>query len=107
MPIVPLYPVGGASPQPLPNVSPNVPAAGEPAMFGADRAHDLQAAGQQVSQASDSLAALYERTAREANNTRVQDLNNQVLDGRREILLAYCGGRAPMRSRAPMPQPAS
>ena len=105
MPIVPLYPVGGASPQPLPNVSPNVPAAGEPAMFGADRAHDLQAAGQQVSQASDTLAALYERTAREANNTRVQDLNNSTAGAR--SCWPITAGRAPMRSRAPMPQPAS
>jgi hypothetical protein len=76
MPIVPLHPVGGASRQPLADVMPTVPASGDPALFGAD-------------QASDSLAALYERTAQEANDTRVQDLNNRFLDGRPEILRAY------------------
>jgi len=89
MPIVPLYPVDGASPQRVPNSGPTVPAAGEPAMSGADRARDLHAARQQVGQSNDSLAALHERTAREANDTRVQDLNNRFLDGRREILQAY------------------
>jgi hypothetical protein len=89
MPIVPLYPRGEVSPRPLPDVAPSVPAAGDPALFGADRARDLQLAGQPLGQASDSLAALYERTAREANDTRVQDLDNRFLDGRRAILQNY------------------
>jgi hypothetical protein len=86
MPIVPLYPRGEVSPRSLSDAAPNVPAAGDPALFGADRARDLQLAGQQLGQASESLAALYERTAREANDTRVQDLTNRFLGGRRTIL---------------------
>src|SRR5690349_6593936 len=91
MPIVRLYPLGEASPQPLPDVAPIVPAAGDLALFGGDRARDLQVAGQALGQASESLAALYERHAREANETRVQDLNNKFLDRRRGILQDYYG----------------
>jgi hypothetical protein len=36
-----------------------------------------------------SSFALYERAAQEANESRVQDLNNQFLDGRRPILQGY------------------
>jgi len=43
-------------------------------------------AGEQRGQTGGSLAAFYERTAREANDTRVQDLNNRFITGRREIL---------------------
>ncbi len=73
MPIVRTYPVGEVSPQPLPDVALNVPAAGDAALFGADRARDLQAAGQALGQVSDSMFAIYERHAKEANETRVQD----------------------------------
>ena len=50
MPIVPFYPRGEVSPRPLPDVAPSVPAAGDPALFGADRARDLQVAGQQLTE---------------------------------------------------------
>jgi len=50
MPIVPLYPRGEVSPRPLPDVAPSVPAAGDPALFGAERARDLQFAGQQLTE---------------------------------------------------------
>jgi len=86
MPIVRLYPVGEASPQPLPDVTPHVPAAGDINLFGGNQARDLQVAGQNLGQASDALFALYERHAQEANDTRVQDLNNRFMDGSRAIL---------------------
>jgi hypothetical protein len=86
MPIVRPYPIGEASPQPLHDAQPGVPAAGDTALFGGNQAGDLQVAGQQLGQTSDSLFALYERKATEANDNRVQDFNNQFLNGRREIL---------------------
>jgi len=89
MPIVRSYPLGEVSPQPLPGAMPDVPAAGDINLFGGNRARDLQVAGQNLGQASDSLAVLYERTARAANDTRVQDLTNRFLDGRRAILQSY------------------
>jgi len=89
MPIVPLSPRGEVSPQPIPDIAPHVPAAGDISLFGGNRSRDLQAAGQNLGQASDSLFALYERTAREANDIRVQDLTNRFLDGRRAILQSY------------------
>ena len=55
-------------------------------LFGGNQAHDLQLAGQRLGQASDSLFAIYERKAKAANDIRVQDANNQYIDGTREIL---------------------
>ncbi len=95
----------------LPDVAPNVPAAGDINLFGGNRARDLQLAGQNLGQASDTLFALYQREAQDANDTRVQDLNNQFLDGSRAVLktdptpTTTC--RAPTPSRAPMRRPAS
>ena len=86
MPVVRPYPIGEVSPQPIPDVAPSVPAAGEIALFGGNRARDLQLAGEQLGQASDTLFALYQRHAQEANDTRVQDLNNRFITGKREIL---------------------
>jgi hypothetical protein len=86
MPIVRPYPIGEMSPQPIPNVAPSVPAADEIVLFGGNRARDLQLAGQQLGQASDSLFALYQRKAQDANDTRVQDHNDRFLTGRRGIL---------------------
>jgi hypothetical protein len=86
MPIVRPYPIGELSPQPLPNVAPSVPAAGDINLFGGNRARDLQLAGQNLGQASDSLFALYQRHAQDANDTRVQDLNNRFIDDSRAIL---------------------
>ena len=86
MPIVRPYPIGELSPQPLPDVAPNVPAAGDIALFGGNRARDLQLAGHNLGQASDTLAALHQRYAQQANATRVQDFTNRFLDGRRAIL---------------------
>ena len=86
MPIVRPYPRGELSPQPLPDVAPNVPAAEDINPFGGNRARDLQVAGQNLGQASDTLAALHQRHAQQANDTRVQDFTNQFLDGRRAIL---------------------
>ena len=86
MPIVRPYPISEVSPQPMPNVAPSVPAAGEIALFGGNRARDLQLAGQNLGQASDSLFALYQREAKDANDTRVQDLNNRFIDDSRTIL---------------------
>src|SRR5689334_20087538 len=86
MPIVRLYPESEISPQPLPNAAPNVPAAGDIALFGGNQARDLQLAGQNLAQASDSLFSIYQRHAQENNDARVQDLNNQFLDRKRERL---------------------
>jgi hypothetical protein len=86
MPIVRPYPIGEVSPQPIPNVAPSVPAASDINLFGGNRARDLQVAGQNLGQASDSLFALYQRKAQDANDTRVQDFTNRFLDGRRAIL---------------------
>jgi len=86
MPIVRPYPIGEVLPQRLPDDAPNVPAAGDINLFGGNRARDLQLAGQNLGQASDSLFALYQREARDANDTRVQDLNNRFLDISRAIL---------------------
>src|SRR5689334_9314656 len=86
MPIVRPYSIGEVLPLPIPNAQPNVPAAGDTALFGGNQARDLQAAGQNLGQASGSLFALYERAAKDANDNRVQDLNNRFLDERREIL---------------------
>jgi hypothetical protein len=86
MPVVRPYPIGEVSPQPLPNAQPNVPAAGDVALFGGNQAQDLQLAGQRLGQASDNVFSLYERMAKDANDSRVQDLNNQFLNARRDIL---------------------
>ena len=87
MPIVRAYPVGEISPRPLPDVAPIVPAAGDLALFGGNRARDLQLAGQQIGQASNALFALYERQAQAANDTRVQDLNDRFINGKRDELV--------------------
>jgi hypothetical protein len=55
-------------------------AAGELALFGGDRARDLQVAGQQLGQASYSLFGLYERKAQEANETHVQEFIGSMQD---------------------------
>ncbi len=86
MPIVRPYPIGELSPQPLPDVAPNVPAAGDINLFGGNQARDLQLAGQSLGQAGDTLAALYQRHAQEANDTRVQDFNNQFITGVQQTL---------------------
>ncbi|MCW5736953.1 MAG: hypothetical protein KIS73_22700 [Enhydrobacter sp.] len=86
MPIVRPYPIGELSPQPIPDVAPNVPAAGDLDLFGGNRARDLQLAGHNLGQASDTLGALHQRYAQQANETRVQDFTNRFLDGRRAIL---------------------
>ncbi len=79
MPIVRPYPVSEVLPLRIPDDAPNVPAAGDIALFGGNRARDLQLAGQSLGQASDTLFALYQRHAQEANDTRVQDFNNQFI----------------------------
>jgi hypothetical protein len=70
----------------IPDAAPNVPAAGDIDLFGGNRARDLQVAGQNLGQASDTLFALYERHAQQANDTRVQDFNNQFITGMQQIL---------------------
>ena len=86
MPIVRPYPIGELSTQPLPDVQPGVPAAGDTSLFGGNQASDLQRAGPQLGQASDSLFALYERKATEANEPRVQDLNNRFITRMQDVL---------------------
>jgi hypothetical protein len=86
MPIVRPYPESEVSPQPLPDVAPNVPAAGDIDLFGGNRARDLQLVGQNLGQASDSLFSIYQRRAQEANDTRVQDVNNQFITGVQQAL---------------------
>ena len=56
------------------------------ALFGGYQASDLQRAGPQLGQASDSLFALYERKAAEANESRVQDLNNRFITRMQDVL---------------------
>jgi hypothetical protein len=63
-----------------------VPAAGDINLFGGNQAQDLQLAGQRLGQASDNVFSIYERMAKDANDSRVQDLNNQFLNARRDIL---------------------
>jgi hypothetical protein len=86
MPIVRPYPDSEILPLRIPDAAPNVPAAGDIDLFGGNRARDLQVAGQQLGQASDSLFALYDRHAQQANDTRVQDFNNQFITGMQQIL---------------------
>ena len=64
MPIVRPYPTSEVLPLRIPDDAPSVPAAGDVDLFGGNRARDLQLAGQQFGQASDSLAAIHERKAR-------------------------------------------
>jgi hypothetical protein len=63
-----------------------VPAAGDINLLGGNRARDLQVAGQNLGQTSDTLFALYERHAQQANDTRVQDFNSQFITGMQQIL---------------------
>jgi hypothetical protein len=63
-----------------------VPAAGDINLLGGNRARDLQVAGQNLGQTSDTLFALYERYAQHANDTRVQDFNSQFITGMQQIL---------------------
>ena len=86
MPIVRLYPDSESLPLRIPDAARNVPAAGDIDLFGGNRARDLQVAGQNLGQTSDSLFALYERHAQQANDIRVQDFNNQFIAGMRQIL---------------------
>jgi Restriction endonuclease fold toxin 5 len=86
MPIVRLYPESESLPLRIPDAARNVPAARDIDLFGGNRARDLQVAGQQLGQASDSLFALYDRHAQQANDTRVQDFNNQFITGMQQIL---------------------
>ncbi len=86
MPIVRPYPIGEVLPQPLPNAQPNVAAAGDIASFGGNQARDLQQAGANLDRASDNLFGIYERAAKEANESRIQDFNNQFIWGSQDIL---------------------
>ncbi|CAN5704465.1 hypothetical protein BH10PSE6_BH10PSE6_38600 [soil metagenome] len=56
------------------------------ALFGGNQAQDLQIAGQRLGQASDNVFSIYERKAKAANDIRVQDANDQYINGTREIL---------------------
>jgi len=86
MPIVRRYPDSEILPLPIPDAARNVPAAGDIDLSDGNRTRDLQVAGQQLGQASDSLFALYDRHARQANDTRVQDFNNQFITRMEQIL---------------------
>ncbi|WP_428671164.1 hypothetical protein [Reyranella sp.] len=86
MPIVRLYPDSDFLPLRIPDATPNVPAAGDIDLFGGNRARDLQAAGQNLGQTSDTLFALYERHTQQANDIRVQDFNNRFITGMQQIL---------------------
>ncbi|CAN5585842.1 hypothetical protein BH10PSE6_BH10PSE6_42110 [soil metagenome] len=46
----------------------------------------MHAAGQRLGQASDTFFSIYERKAKAANDIRVQDANDQYINGVREIL---------------------
>jgi hypothetical protein len=58
VPIVRSYPIGEVSSQPISDAQLNVPAAGDTALFGGNQARDLQVAGQNLGQTSDTLFAV-------------------------------------------------
>lgn len=86
MPVVRPYNLPEVEARPIPNVAPNVAAAGDIGSFGGNQARDLQVAGQNLGQTGDILFTMYEREAKEANDTRVQDLSNQYVENQQKIL---------------------
>ncbi|CAN5704562.1 hypothetical protein BH10PSE6_BH10PSE6_38620 [soil metagenome] len=70
----------------MPSPKLNMPAAEDKALFGGNQAQEMQAVGQRLGRASDTVFSIHERMAKDANDTRVQDFNNQYITGEREIL---------------------
>ena len=72
------------APQAAPNVMPRADA--DIASFGGTQARDQMVAGQQLEKASDSLGNIALAEMKDANETRVQDLNNQFISGQQAAL---------------------
>lgn len=72
----------------LPGGAPPIEAFGNiSGAVAADRqGRDLQVAGQQIERASDAAATVALLQAKEMNDTRVQDLNNQFIAGQQKVL---------------------
>jgi hypothetical protein len=65
---------------------PSVAAAGDVGLFGGNQARDLQVAGAHLDRTGNNVFSIYEHAAKEANDSRVQDFNNQFILGQQEIL---------------------
>ncbi|MCW5738197.1 MAG: hypothetical protein KIS73_29010 [Enhydrobacter sp.] len=87
MPVVRPYPIAEIEPRAIPTAAPHVAAAGDLGSFGGNQARDLQVAGANLDRAGDAVFSIYEREAREANESRIQDFNNQFILGKQELLL--------------------
>lgn len=72
------------APQAAPNAMPQANA--DIASFGGTQARDTMVAGQQLEKASDSLGNIALAEMKDANETRVQDLNNQFINGQQAAL---------------------
>lgn len=89
MPIVRSYGLPEVEARPLPNAAPNVAAAGDLASFGGNQARDLQVAGQQLDRAADNVFNIYERQAKEVNDTQVDSSLNSFIAAKQKTLADF------------------
>lgn len=89
MPVVRPYPIGEVDARPIPNVALNVAAAGDVGLFGGNQARDLQQAGQNLDRTSDITFNIYERAAKEANDTKVESDLNGFIDRKQKTLADF------------------
>jgi hypothetical protein len=86
MPVVRAYPVAEIVPAAIPNAGPAVDQGALSVAAGANAVRDQMVAGQQVQRTADITGGIAEREMAIANDTRVQDLNNQYIQGAQQIL---------------------
>lgn len=86
MPIVRQYGIPDVEARPAPGAYPQVPAAGDVGLFGGNQARDQQIAGQNLDQTSNNVFGIYERMAREANDTKVEGDLNTFIAGKQKAL---------------------
>ena len=86
MPIVRQYGIPDVEARPAPGAYPQVPAAGDVGLFGGNQARDMQIAGQNLDQTSNNVFGIYERMAREANDTKVEGDLNTFIAGKQKAL---------------------
>lgn len=84
MAVVQPYPISTVESRPAPNITRQVTP--DANAFGMNQAKDLSFAGAQLDKGSDALMTMEEREAKIANDTRVQDLNNQYVSAQQKIL---------------------
>lgn len=86
MAVVRPYPISEVQGAVLPNVQPGVDQGALALASGAPAARDMVQAGQTVDRAAAIVDNMAEREFKIANDTRVQDLNNQYITGAQQIL---------------------